>query len=181
MRVLEEIQQSDLPLKWADLKKYRNSDSFRKEIYLTDDSDIVEGLIILFQTLFGKPKKDLLVYDKSWWNFCLDTWNIHTDQYDYDPDTKSKETQEYLKMLKASYIELGYSGCCKCNDWNTYLVIILKCIVSHQAPYSPIFFDEVNDFFFYFHHSGSIGLYYKIENETIKNILENASKEYDIK
>jgi hypothetical protein len=61
------------------------------------------------------------------------------------------------------------------------LLIILKCIVSHQAPYSPIFYDEVNDFFFYFHHSGSIGLYYKIENETIKNILENASDEYDIK
>jgi len=181
MIILENIHQADFPLKWADLNSYRNSDSFRKEIYLKDDGNIIEELIFLFYTLFGKLKENLIIYDKSWWDFCLDTWNADKDQYDYEIDTKSKETQEYLKMLKISSIELGFSGCCKCKDWDTFLPIILRCIVSHQAPYSPIFCDAVNDFFFYFHYSGSIGLYYKNENNTIKELLENASDKYTLK
>jgi hypothetical protein len=84
-------------------------------------------------------------------------------------------------MLKASEIEVGYSGSCSCEDWDNYLSIILKCILSGRAPYSPIFYNEENQFFFYFHHSGSIGFYYKKESDVIKKILARAISEFDIK
>jgi hypothetical protein len=118
----------------------------------------VEELISLFYTLFGNLKNNLLIYNKSWWDFCLDTWDPNTDGYNCDLKDKSEESREYLEMLKESGIEIGYTGCCKCEYWDKYLPIILKCITSHIAPYSPRFCDVENEFFFYFHHTGSIGI-----------------------
>jgi hypothetical protein len=118
------------------------------------------------------------VYNKSWWDFCLDTWNIDTDEYNYELKNKSEESLAYIELLIASGIYTGYSGCCKCNDWGSFLPIILDCVTSHIAPYSPRFCDVENEFFFYFHHTGSIGLYYKKDNDVIKGILEIAGNEF---
>ena len=55
---------------------------------------------------------------------------------------------------------------------------MIPCIVFHEAPYSHIFYNEIENFFFYFHHTGSIGLYYEEESETMLNILNLAEMEY---
>lgn len=132
----------------------------------------------MFYTLFQGIKNDIKVYNHSWWDFCLDTWNPNADEYDYELKGKSSETKDYLIMLTESSIEHGYSGTCSCNNWDKFLVIALACVVTHQAPYSPIFYNEKNDFFFYFHHTGSIGFYYKVRNETVAKILAIAKHKY---
>ncbi len=171
----------DFPLKWVNLDYFPESKADKKEIYLLNDKNVIEELIFLFYTLFGDLKNELTIYDNLWWDFCLDTWDPDKDQYNYDIVGKSDETKEYLKILKDSDIEVGYSGNCKCKNWDAYLPIILKCLTSHRAPYSPLFYSETNNFFFYFHHSGSIGLYYQKTNDTISKIIEVADKEYDVK
>ena len=179
MKILKKVNIVDFPFQWADTENYRNSDANRKGIYLPDDDNSVEELILLFYTLFGNLKHNLLIYDKSWWNFCLDTWDPNTDGYNYDLKNKSEESRDYLEMLKEAGIEGGYTGCCKCENWDKYLPIILKCITSHIAPYSSRFCDVENEFFFYFHHTGSIGIYYK-ENKVTDEILRIADKEYEV-
>ncbi|AEW03417.1 hypothetical protein A4D02_18980 [Niastella koreensis] len=181
MKILEKVNETGFPFNWANMDYYPESTAERKEIYLVnDDDDSVAGLIFLFYSLFGDLKNDLKIYSKSWWDFCLDTWNPESDKADYQLKNKSEESQNYLKMLEDSGIEVGYSGCCRCENWDKYLPIVLKCIVSNIAPYSPLFFDKENEFFFYFHSSGSIGMYYKEENETIKKILLKGWQEYEV-
>jgi hypothetical protein len=116
----------------------------------------------------------------SWGDFCLDTWDQKKDEYNYALEGKSPETKDYLNMLKESFIEHDYVGACTCNDWNRFLLIELACIVTNQAPYSHIFYDERKNFFFYFHHTGSIGLYYEVETEAIKGIISAANQDYDV-
>ncbi|SBV94009.1 conserved hypothetical protein [uncultured Dysgonomonas sp.] len=178
MRIIRETGQKKFPLKWANLKNYPKSKAYRKEIYLKNDNDLVVELKGLFYNLFDKYKTDILIYDSSWWNFTLDTWNIQNNTYDYSVENKSKETKGYLSMLGNSEIEKGYSGVCECLDWEKYLQIVIPCIVFHEAPYSHIFYNEIENFFFYFHHTGSIGLYYEEESETMLNILNLAEMEY---
>ncbi|MDX2048321.1 MAG: hypothetical protein SFU87_16140 [Chitinophagaceae bacterium] len=180
MRILEKVKAKNIPFSWVNIDYLPDSIAKHKEIYLVDEHNKVEGLIFLFYSLFGDLKDDIVIFHQSWWDFCLDTWNFQKDEYDYEVATKSLETQKYLSLLFESDIEVGYSGCCKCKDWNKYLLIIIECIVSHQAPYSPLFFDLKNEFFFYLHHSGSVGIYYKEENEIIKRLLEVAYKEYKV-
>jgi hypothetical protein len=181
MAILKKIG-SGLPFEWVNLESYRDSKSFRKEIYLlNDDGDVAASLIMLFYELFGKIKKDLLVYDNSWGDFCLDTWNVHTSQYNYEPEGKSSVSKAYLVMLQESKIEPSYSGSCSCENWDAYLPVILDCILSHQAPYSPIFYNNKNQFFFYFHHSGGIGLYYKENSPFMTELLANARHTYDVR
>ena len=98
--------------------------------------------------------------------------------YDYDIKNKSKETVSYLNMLSESGIEKGYMGVCKCIHWREFLQAIIPCITSHKALYSPIFYSEKENFFFYFHHSGSIGLYYKKQTVTIMEVLTKAKQKY---
>ena len=135
----------------------------------------------MFYTLFGGAKSNIKVYNPSWWDYCLDTWNAKSDKYDYELEGKSDESKDYLIMLKESSIENSYSGTCICNNWDKFLSIILACIVTNIAPYSPVFYDEENDFFFYFHHSGSIGFYYKIRNEVVEKIINVIADEYAVR
>jgi hypothetical protein len=174
----EEIK--DFPFDWANLNSYRESSSYRKEIYLKDHNSMIEGLIFLFYSLFGHAKNRFIIYNKSWWDFCLDSWDFNKDEYNYDLESKSAETQEYLKILKESEIQVNYSGCCICMDWDRFLFVVLKCIISHKAPYSPLFCDVEEEYFFYFHHTGSIGIYYKNENDAIKEILAKSYKGYTV-
>lgn len=181
MKILKQIQENKFPIKWANLDYLPNSEAKRVEIYLTDQVKPVEGLLLMFQSLFKNLEDKILIYEKLWWDFCLDTWNPITDQYDYGLNGKSEETKDYLLMLKRAEIPLDYSGSCECFDWNSYLSVILKCIISHRAPYSPILYNEENGFLFYFHHSGSIGIYYRDNNAIITNIIEKAEKYYVVK
>lgn len=174
------------PFDWAKFNNYRETKSFRCEIYLNNidiesvnnESLIISGLLKMFYKFFDKIKDDILIYNSSWWDLCLETWDIQTDSYNYDYKNKSKETSKYLRMLKWSNIDINYSGICQCSNWHKFLEIILNCVVYNQAPYSPIFINVESEFFFYFHASGSIGLYYKNDNELISKILYTANMEY---
>jgi len=181
MKTLIEIKDQRFPLTWANLDSYTESKGSKVEIYLVNNENLIEGLILMFYTLFRTIKSNIKLYSPSWWDFCIDTWNVKEDSYDYELDGKSVESKDYLIMLKESAIEINYSGICICNDWEKFLKIILTCIVTHKAPYSPVFYDEENSFFFYFHHSGSIGFYYKKQNDVIGKILNIANDEYDIR
>lgn len=174
------VENKDFPFEWANLNSYRESRSYRKEIYLKDYNSTSEGLLGLFNFLFGNRKRLLLIYSKSWWDFCLDTWDFNSDSYNYHLKGKSPETKEYLKILKTSNIPLNYSGCCTCVDWDKFLLVILECIITHRAPYSPLFCDAQAEYFFYFHHTGSIGIYFKNDNHEVKQILSKAYEEYTV-
>ncbi len=168
----------NFPFDWANLESYRDSFACRKEIYLKEDDNVIENLIFLFHYLFQSHEKEMVIYNKSWWDFCLDTWDVNKEEYNYDVEGKSLETQEYFKILGDSKIQIGYSGCCKCSNLDKFLSVILKCIINHIAPYSPLFCAIEDEFFFYFHHTGSIGVYYKSENQSIKSILSKASNKF---
>ena len=180
MKVIEEIKGNDFPFSWANLEYYPDTKSERVEIYLREDENLEEGLIFLFYSLFGKHKDEIFVYDKLWWDLCLDTWNIQEDSYDYDLDNVSKETRDYLQLLENAAIEKGYTGSCKCLDWDTYLPVLLRCILRHLAPYSSLFYSKEYNFFFYFHYTGSIGMYYH-KNKVTDEILEIAARKYDLR
>lgn len=179
--MLESLNMPNFPLKWAKTEYLRENTSPRREIYLKDRRDTENDLISLFYTLFGNYKDQLLVYDKLWWHFCISVWNIHADTNNFEPEDKSDQCGAYLNMLKESGIDREYTGCCKCNSWDVFLPVVLKCILSHEAPYSPLFVDPSNGFFFYFHHTGSIGIYYDSnDNIAVQKILAKAAPLYDV-
>jgi hypothetical protein len=170
------------PFEWVNLEYYKDSDAFRKEIYLktNETEDIIGDLIIMFFNLFGDIKHELSIYNFLWWDYCIDTWNIQLDSYDYSLENKSIETQKYMRMLLDSKIEVNYGSSCKCTDWEYFLNVTLSCLISHQAPYSPLIFSVKYNVFFYFHYTGSIGLYYKNVNSRIEYIFNIAKNEYTI-
>lgn len=178
--ILTRLENQDLPLNWVNLDFLPDSKGQKIEIYLTNQQESIPELIMMFYLLFGEVKDNIKIYNSSWWDFCLDTWNHDEDAYDYTLERKSIESKNYLKLLQKSEIEKDYGGTCACNNWDGFLSIILPCILNHQAPFSPIFYDEKNDFIFYFHHTFSIGFYYRYENDIVQNILNLAKEHYDI-
>lgn len=180
MKTLEIIKNKKFPLTWVNLDFYSESEGSKVEIYLLNNENLTEDLMLMFYSLFRTIKSNIKVYNPSWWDFCLDTWNINEDKYDYELNGKSIESKDYLIMLKESEIEIDYSGICTCSDWDKFLKIILACLITNQAPYSPVFYNEESDFFFYFHHTGSIGFYYKMKNEVVEKILKIATEEYNV-
>lgn len=156
------INSSEFPMKWVNRDYFPDSKGYKLEIYLEDTSNLLQELILMFYSLFGNLKKEIFIYDKSYWDFCLETWNINSEKYDYTLEGKSKDVKKYLMMLEGSNIDKEYSGSCKCLNWDAYLPIVLNCIINQKAPCSPIYYNLENEFFFYFHHTGSIGFYYKM-------------------
>lgn len=181
MQILLKETNSSFPFDWVNLDYYPDSNAHKCEIYVSPKSNVTEELIILFHTLFKQAENDILLYSSSWWDFCLDTWNANTDTYDYGIGGKSNESEIYLELLKDSDIEIGFSGTCKCMNWDIFLITTLNCVVSHQAPYGHIFYNIENNFFFYFHHSGSIGFYYKETNHVVETILQIANTKYTVR
>ncbi len=171
---------NDFPFSWINTEYLPDSKCFKKEIY-TENENINDELMLLFYSLFRDDKSNILIYNESWWDFCIDTWNPNNEDYNYSIEGKSTETKSYINMLNNSNIGQGFSGVCSCDDWDSFLSIILNCLISHQAPYSPLFFNKSEEYFFYFHHTGSIGFYYKNETAIVKNILEKANDDYLIK
>src|SRR6185369_8123850 len=99
------------------------------------------------------------------------------DTYNYSSEGKSPETARYLEMLQASSIEPSFDGLGYSQDWDSFLSIILDCIMTHKTLYSFDFYDLSNQFMFYFHHTGSLGIYYKQFNDAIMHILQQAKAE----
>ncbi|MBL7813949.1 MAG: hypothetical protein JNL70_03000 [Saprospiraceae bacterium] len=180
IKILSKYDEIDFPFDWVNLDYLPDSKGQKIEIYLLEREQFFNGLILMFYILFGNTKNNIKIYNNSWWDFCLDTWNHNEDSYSYELEGKTQESKDYLTMLIKSDIEKGYSGICMCENWEKFLSIILACILTHQAPYSPVFYDKDNNFFFYFHHTGSIGLYYKSENDNIHKILNIAKEEYEL-
>ncbi len=179
MKIITRVDTDIFPFDWVNVDtSYSESKGERIEIYLKVDFDLTTNLIFLFYNLFGEIKEDILIYDKSWWNFTLDTFNITSEKGDYGIENKPEQTRAYLKMLLDSEIPFGYSGSCRCLNWDKFLSNIVDCVVTHIAPYSPIFYNVENNLFFYFHHTGSIGLYYKELTPYIEKLLRKSAQEY---
>ena len=178
MSTLQKKESQKFPFSWVRLEYLPDSEGSKREIYLTKENLSFTDLVDMFHYLFKDFEDELLIYNFSWWDFCLDTWNPNTNEYDYT--NKSFETQQYLNMLIDSNIEIGYAKSCKCLDWNYFLPIILNCIIKNIAPYSPIFYSKNKNFFFYFHSTFSIGFYYKEESEFVDRILDSASLKYNL-
>lgn len=175
MQILTKIEDKELPFEWLYLTDLRKSNSLRKEIYLGDKGNPVEELKAFFYSCFGNLKDNLIVWNGKWAYFFLDTWEIDSDNYNLSIENSSKETARYLKTLADSDIDTDYEGLCICNDWEELLSIIIPAVVNHSTPYSPYFLDKKNEIMFYFHHTNSIGIYYKSENEIIQQIFQKAS------
>ncbi|RYU91263.1 hypothetical protein EWM62_04805 [Mucilaginibacter terrigena] len=180
MQIIQTITDISFPFDWINLTYLPESDAKRVEIYLADDEEPVMGLTNMFATLFSDLKQNILVFNNSWGDFCLDTWNIHRGLYNYDLQGKSIETQKYLTMLKDSEIPTYYKGACEVQSWEGFLSVIVPCITNHVAPYSPIFFSKKYDIVFYFHYTGSIGLYYRNEGDEINELLKIAEAKYNV-
>lgn len=178
--ILKATNNQRFPFDWINLDYYPSSNGRRVELYILKEDRVLDELIIMFHTLFKDNTSNIKVYNSSWWDFCLDSWEPNTEIYNYELEGKVEESQAYLTLLVDSNIPNGYSGSCECTDWNKFLTVILNCILSHQAPFSPIFYDKTNNYFFYFHHSGSIGFYYQHKSILISNLLEKASKYYNL-
>ena len=179
MKIIEKI--NDKSFSWIDKNDFTKSDAFRSEIHISKGDNAVYDMKMLFYNLFSTLKNNFIIDNNSWWDFCLDVWNPSEDRYSYDLKEKSIETQSYLKMLYNCDIDVGYEGLCKCNDWDFFLTIILNCIITHISPYSPLFCDVKNEFFFYFHHTSSIGLYYKHHTPKIEDIFTKSNMfSYDV-
>jgi len=184
MKILEKKIEKEFPFSWVDLDYYPESKGKRTEIYLLNtsrDSENTSELILLFNKLFGELRNNIFIYNKSWWDFCLDSWNIYNEKDDYSFNNKSDETKDYFNLLIDSHIEMGFGGSCKCLNWNAFFNILLPCILTHKAPYSPLFYHCENDFFFYFHHTESIGLYFREYNIEIHKIIKTAKEYYELK
>jgi hypothetical protein len=182
MKILEKADLNSEPMQWINLDFLPDSNSERKEIYLKDSPDLLTGLKELFNNLFLDYCNNILIHNGKWWDFCLDVWDISTDNYDYTLRDKNIETIEYIEMLKKSNIERSFDKSCTCLNFNQFLTIILKCLLTSIAPYSPLFYSKKDDFFFYFHHTGSIGFYYKQKNSEVNKIMrKSVSNGYIIK
>ena len=79
------------------------------EIYIKKDSVSIDDMKSLFCDLFGTVVDELSIFSPSWWDFCIDTWNIQENTFCYDPQFLSKETVSYLHILQDSNIAKGLS------------------------------------------------------------------------
>ena len=180
MRILRKIKSFDT-YRWLDFSNLPNSDGCKFEIHNEDIEVDTSEFIMLFYSLFGNYLDDLIVGQfgekSSWDDYCIDTWDHKNDRYDYSPKGKTPSTAAYLKMLIDNNIEADYTGFCKCLNWDSFLPIIINCLVSHAAPYSIMTYISDKDVVFYFHHTGSFGVYYKELNDPVKYILERVEHE----
>ena len=178
MKLLEKINFEAYD--WLNFESLPNSHGYKFELYDNSESGIGE-FILLFYSLFKKFINDLHIGQfgskAEWGDFCIDTWDIQNDRYDYSPEGKCKSTSAYLSMLIENEIAPNYTGFCKCHNWDKFLSIILDCIFNHTATYSVMIYVPTYEFVFYFHPTKSFGLYYKELNDGIKHIIEKAKVE----
>lgn len=176
--IIQKVEMDAGNFSWINYDSYSDSNASKFEIYCKGAEKNAQSLIDLFKHLFDGKFSDLVIGQPSlemeWGQFCIDTWDFENNLSDYSFEEKSIETIDYLDLLLESKIEFDYKGFCKCNDWTNFLSIVLECILNHKAPYSLLFYNSKEGYFFYFHHTFSLGLYYKELNHTIENILQRA-------
>lgn len=165
------------PFDWVDIDQLADSKGEYMEIY-SDDQEGLESFRNLFFELFQSFTDQLTIghlgRETRWGDFCIDTWNIHTDSFDYSVEGKDKNSAKYLHLLNESDIEPEYAGYCGCRDWSNLLKVLLPCVISGIAPYSPLIYSFEHQFMFYFHHSLSIGLRYLEYNFALDGILKKS-------
>ncbi len=93
MRVIKKYRTDFKPFTWLDFDFLPNSDGYKCEIYFEENGNISDYIMPFYQ-LFKPYLDDLLIHtfhpDGQWGNFCIDTWDITNDEYDYSVDNKSK-------------------------------------------------------------------------------------------
>ena len=164
---------------WFSLDNFPISEAYRYEIYLNDDSS-VENLYLMFERLFSNIDTLILCYDTSWWDICIETWDINNNLFNYTLQGKSVETCNFLKMLEDNNITKNYNGFITSTSWDIFLDKLLPLVLTGQAPYCPLFYIEKYEIVFYFHHSGSIGLYAHQKSEFLQTLLISAGIWYEI-
>lgn len=167
------------PFDWLDFEMLTNSDGYKFEIY-PSNSNSSENLFSIFVKLFGRYSDELIIgqfADAEWGDYCIDTWDLENEKYDYSPVGKSAQTSRYLKLLSDNEIEPSYKGYCKTFDWDTVLPVFLECVLNHVANYSIMIYSPSNEFVFYFHHTNSVGVYYRDSNKAISDIVSSALDE----
>lgn len=172
----------NLPFHWLNEEDLSDNQCLKYEIYIPEPKDIQQELIDLFYTLFDIDKDQLVIGNRGkWGDFCLDTWNQETGEYDYSLSNKSFETIRYLSMLSDSNVEAEYSGYSICQNWDSFLSLTLSCVLSHIAPYSHLFYNPSKEYVFYFHHTGSIGIFFPNNNIHSNRFRGKAEKNgYDV-
>lgn len=180
MRIIEKRNCLEFPFDWINLDFYPESEGKKIEIISKKTENKKENMIDMFNKIFIALDQSIYIYFSSWWDYTLDTWNIQSDNFDYSKNNKHITSKKYINLLEKSEIEIGYSGCCSCNDYVAFLKISLNPLLQKKAPYSHLFFNVENNYFFYYHHTGEIGLYYKEKNLIVGRIIDIASKEYNV-
>ena len=159
---------------WLNIPLLRDSHCYRCEIYLPENAASLENLEEIFYGLFGSDKEDLIIANGEWGAFCLCTFDIDTTEANYFSNALTPLCKQYLRLLEDSHILFDYNGFCKCTDWESFLPVILQCIVNHEALYSPVFYNPIYQYAFYFHHTFSIGLLYNEKGGKISEIIDSA-------
>ena len=179
MRIIEKYEGFN-GFKWLNFDYLPDSKAGRFEIYFEESGDVISKFIQLFNVIFNKSLSNVLIKtfgeESEWGDFCIDTWDAESDEYDYSPENKTEPTSSYLSMLKDSGVEPSFTGFCQCNDLDKFLYIIIHCVMDYKAPYSMMFYDIDNEIVFYLHHSCSFGVYYKELNANVKSIIEVVKK-----
>ena len=166
---------------WFNYDYYPDSNGHKFELYLHEHrTKSIKQLIELFEVLFSEVKDQIIIgqskVGEEWGGFCMDTWDMNRQENNYDFSKLSSVTIDYLNLLLDSRIEFDYRGFCRCHDWEHFLRVILGAIISHKAPYSPLFYNISSDYIFYFHHTFSIGLFYRKQNDAVETILEQQKR-----
>ena len=171
---------------WIDFDYLPSSKGYKFEVYPKVGNNYLDNFVKCFHILFDEFLDKTLIKpfgsDSNWGSFCIDTWNINNEQFDYSIDNKTEPTKSYLNMLKSSEIEPNYTGFCSCSNWSKFLQITFFVVLNHRAPYSMMFYEYDSKFVTYFHHSGSFGIYFKELNNGVKKIINKAlENEMEIK
>jgi hypothetical protein len=182
---------------WKKYSDYRKR-SYRFLLYFLEDLEDKEvtkhDLITAFHHLFDPVRNNLLLlpmvaYSGNIWEddenvFKRDSiprWKYYCDDVGtYDAETRlplptSKETLLYWEMLKKDRM-YNYRGLGYCMDWDKFLSITLECMLKYRTwtNCSFLFYDPINQFEFYFHHTNSIGIIYNQFNDAIMHILKQS-------
>ena len=162
---------------WFNYDDFSSSDAHRIELYCYLDNNekaisqyedtINKNRLIDFFKLFFLNSIDNIVIgqdtpDGIWGGFTTDVWKLNGDSFVFNSNgVLSEETNNYLNLLQESHISFDYKGFCTCSDYNIFLNIILDCVLKNIAPYSPLFYNISREIVLYFHHTYSVGIYYR--------------------
>jgi hypothetical protein len=178
MNALKKINFSPFP--WLNLEYLPDSQGQKFELNAQVNSSSAE-FIAAISSIFQPYSSTFIIGHQGepgiWGDFCIDTWDFKNNVQNFQIKGKSPETQRYLQFLEENGVEPEYFGCCICKSWDIFIPIVWECVKSHNAPYSPIFYNLEHEYMFYIHHSFSVGVYYLQLNNGILEILSRSAFE----